>query len=1773
LLSLDLTVPNPFATLQAPVAATWQAPAQPAVNPFAQAQPSQPIMGSPMQHVQQVPSTAGQSSASSTSMPPALLGGGFGQPTANKPGFPLSAPITATGAAPSVLAAAPQPQPTITTFPAPVSLQQNSSAQQPAASALFQQAGSSQPSHSMQQPSVLSNAVTLKFNGFGSGAASTTLPQPPTTSLFQSIGAQPQASALQQPVLSGVPKSSLGASNLSFLQAHHAMMSQPPANSGQQSVLSGAPASTFAGFQTASQAPAPPALFHNPQPPTGPAQQVLSGSAPAPLLASGLGATQHVASGANSWTSGSTANLVQQPILSGATAPQVTGFHSNAAHAITPGASSQQALAAVQPTNGAAGQQPTLSIAQTTPFHQPSQLPGSISDLGHAVPQTTSNGVSNGAPVPTPAASSLPPQVSSTFGLPSAAQTTVGVNGTASKPFSSLFASANAPQRSVSPFGGPSTSINAEKAGTTSGASSGLSNGVAKPVMNPFATASIAPPAAQSSSQSQPAPGVIVTVESDTAAISKPQDEGKGKAAGPVNPFASTTPDHTAQPAVSALVPKKQAKNPFANEINVAAPQKQVSKLHQPTPPPVPSGPQDDFAKKVYDQLQKDGIKEPKRPADMDQPGAAEAYRDAYKKYRERARQSLIKADLIDPMDVQKNLDDALPFKGICEDMCPEFEKITRIVQNDVWMPEKVPGPDGTLHTSTQHMVKALARSAAGQEAPLPMDIRSVRALRKTLDYLIDEILVNDHKLPTVHNYLWDRTRAVRRDFVFHTQMSEQDLVDQVYCLETLARFHTISLHLLSQKGFAAATFVEQQEVEQLGKTLLSLMEAYKACRLRKIACKSEAEFRAYFIIHNAHAPDIESKLQEWEDQLWFNSDDVQTAISLASSLKGTSDRTGPLKPPTMIAAAAGSYTTFFRVVQSPKVSYTMACFAESHFKYIRRAHLRRLIKAYARTRDAPKDITVSVLNDMLRFDAEEDAVEFAESHGFEFSPSGGTAERYIILNNPSLSVGDPTIGQSYSFNLVERKRGGRPLPDVIRSTVFEQNASIPVVVSQDQQDDLFVGDDAAAPSSQATPASIINRNTWMASEAEQPTVARDPTILGNQGTAKAITSPASAAFQPQATSDTPLSAKAKTPGAGSGTSSILSKSPALQAANQAPAGLFSPSQTSPSPAAAATNRAAPNITLTPPTPQFAPATVATSSSHSENPGAHVGTGHQAMKQSASGVKSTASASTLFSRPSDTNDAQASSQKKTTSAQKAAKTAPPSSTRTPQSVDPSPGQTSSQKDLMGDFTEWFVLGDQGILEQFEEAYIEQLANAVFEQYIQGEQERERIEEERKRKEEDEESWAQARAFRKKSLMVTYFYRWRRIARGRSLNKRAQKAKADAAAWRAAEAKKKAEAKEKAAGESPSRKRKSADEGSFLEELRESKRQRASLRASRNSSAEAALLATGVFNGVRDEQETAARVVRDASADSGTDTPSVASAPAARVIRPPPRSLRDRLSSSVSKVKEIFKSSTSKTPNSKRDLFFPDSLPDKIYYARDQKGKLRRVPPTRPTSRLTNFDKSLSSSSVRTTPERKSSVRSAHWELRAMGFVHMPDNSYLHEDLAIPLLEGKRFPGMGTYGLPADPKDAETQAIKENSDRIRESPKYESPTRTLARARIAARQAQSTSASASPPSKRKRSSEDDEDDRVEISAEQQKSGSPSSAKKQKTTTATGDTVEKERIVTAKSAAARYSLDDTDKLIQEHRKVMAELDAGQQWFREQRELMERGNSPWDHVSVPR
>ncbi|KAI2621583.1 hypothetical protein GGS21DRAFT_548025 [Xylaria nigripes] len=1114
----------------------------------------------------------------------------------------------------------------------------------------------------------------------------------------------------------------------------------------------------------------------------------------------------------------------------------------------------------------------------------------------------------------------------------------------------------------------------------------------------------------------------------------------------------------------------------------VFPPNTQTASSHgiQNGPPAKHDGRSYELANKIQQQLTKDRIKPPPWPANPGshaQRQAMESFRESYKLYREKARKSLIKAGLIDDPNQRRTLEQALDFRGISEDMCPEWEKVTRIIEYDIRNPEKAPDDSGDFVAKPSLMVKRLARSAAGQDAPLPMDVRSFATLRKTLDYLIDDLIPDDSLLPSKHNFLWDRTRAIRIDLsVQKYNLTPDERADLLYCLETIARFHVTALHLLSQDGFAAEDFSEQQEIEQLGKTLISLKELYDDCVSQGIECANEAEFRGYYIVFNARNPSIKETVEGWGPRLW-NTDGIRTAMCLVESLQNTWTMQGPLHPyaPTELALSAAAI--FFSIVSSPQISYTMACFAEIHFNDVRKSMLHMIRGSYTRPREGPKDITPTFLKERMRFDTEDEAVDFAEKHGFVFDQNG--ADRYAILNSRQ-SIKDSRIRHAFSETIVERKRSGRSLPDVIHHTLYHQYTDQPTTVVEEG---MFVPESEEIP--RHAPESLLNdddTNTPDSTNIFTPQVTTkppSPDVGNNVASHTHVIASSSSIFSPPTqisespSTSAPLTVAAPVRDPGSKvTRSIFAQpytspkthlnpisvtgeaqfntsestlspnhasSAALQGGKSATLGsvtspnIFSlfgqnkveatnaPASESPSvsifgalsnpPTLSGTQAGErPPITITKPM-TIPPSNLLASSKvplHTESPS--ILHSPSLFSQAQPPVaKADDGASThgpgLSTSPSKPNPNLLYAKQNTNI---------PNSSSLPAnslSMSPGPRQEKSdiiqnnpsltastamipRKDPMSDFTRWFVLGDNGLMETELEKYaVEHFLKSTWEDFQSAEKDR-------VRREEDAQSWAEALKYRHYSLKVTFFYRWLRISRKQRVVKRIKLEKEKARKWNSPHSVALRELAERAKKESAIEEAKELVERRNREHARESAMMRESTQS--RQSLDEALLAGQVRDG-------RAAIFHVDDEDDGASEADMSQTQSLRL-----RSENQRRRKRGLPPLRRFPKAQTPRPGTKTALLRAISSGTGRDSLSMSTNSLRH------STLSSSFRSSLGFNSSRIAKSRPS-VPDPYWRMKANGLVQMPNGEYLHESLALPMLrEGKRFPGLGDYGLPPQP---------------------------------------------------------------------------------------------------------------------------------------------------------
>ena len=302
-------------------------------------------------------------------------------------------------------------------------------------------------------------------------------------------------------------------------------------------------------------------------------------------------------------------------------------------------------------------------------------------------------------------------------------------------------------------------------------------------------------------------------------------------------------------------------------------------------------------------------------------------------------------------------------------------------------------------------MLKRFRRSAAGYDEQLPSDIRTPKTLLQTMNYILRHVLSDEEDLGVVHKFVWDRTRSIRNDLSIQQLTQTADVKVAVKCLERIARFHIISLHLLSSPD-NTEHFDHHQEREQLNNTLLSLMYYYDD-NCGRISFPNEDEFRAYYIVFSIHdqRPDLEARVQNWPRELRM-SPRIQAALKLFAAAGNTWEYQGALDAKRPNAIAQGFYSRFFNIVRSDKVSYLMSCVAEIYFNQVRQTAIRSIWKAYCRhpvsQQHKNHEWTVEELTKVLSFDHRDQTIAFCEEQDLHLTTN---EEGQMYLNWADRSV------------------------------------------------------------------------------------------------------------------------------------------------------------------------------------------------------------------------------------------------------------------------------------------------------------------------------------------------------------------------------------------------------------------------------------------------------------------------------------------------------------------------------------------------------------------------------------------------------------------------------------------------------------------------------------------------------------------------------------------------------------------------------------------------
>lgn len=179
------------------------------------------------------------------------------------------------------------------------------------------------------------------------------------------------------------------------------------------------------------------------------------------------------------------------------------------------------------------------------------------------------------------------------------------------------------------------------------------------------------------------------------------------------------------------------------------------------------------------------------------------------------ARDKLIRLTRAKTVDIKR----ATSTQGVCPDMCPEKERLSRESKHRVANFELVDGSKSVMNHNIA--VKEYSRSSADQESPLPHDLRPEPVLKLTMTYLLQNIMDlcddPDTNICDWYHFLWDRTRSIRKD------ITQQELcsTETVSLVEQCSRFHIhCAARLIAEEP---QVFDQKINTENLTKCLQSL--------------------------------------------------------------------------------------------------------------------------------------------------------------------------------------------------------------------------------------------------------------------------------------------------------------------------------------------------------------------------------------------------------------------------------------------------------------------------------------------------------------------------------------------------------------------------------------------------------------------------------------------------------------------------------------------------------------------------------------------------------------------------------------------------------------------------------------------------------------------------------------------------------------------------------------------------------------------------------------
>lgn len=316
---------------------------------------------------------------------------------------------------------------------------------------------------------------------------------------------------------------------------------------------------------------------------------------------------------------------------------------------------------------------------------------------------------------------------------------------------------------------------------------------------------------------------------------------------------------------------------------------------------------------------------------------------------------------------------------------------------------------------------------------------------QKTLDYMFRRI--DEDGLDFLYQWLWDRTRSVRKDMV--GTIKPEDIPSYLTSVEQCARFHLVSLHEMA--GSKSPNYDHNtdhgNDLEQLRNCFTSLRHRYDDNEQAGVINAHKAEFAAYDLILSLVNRGTNTQLEdnpERSKDKFPHHPRVQAAYVIRQAGLAIMAKVSESFP-----TKKQNWANFWQAVNEENVSFLMACAAEISFNQIRYHVMETLRMAYKPKKSGKpgptNDWTPEHLMHALGFDDHDQVKEFCGHYGLGFIADDAGDEVLDLQSMPQGKLEKPPEmrPQYFSRDIVEPKRLQRSFLDVIQSTYLSQSESM----------------------------------------------------------------------------------------------------------------------------------------------------------------------------------------------------------------------------------------------------------------------------------------------------------------------------------------------------------------------------------------------------------------------------------------------------------------------------------------------------------------------------------------------------------------------------------------------------------------------------------------------------------------------------------------------------------------------------------------------------------